>query len=247
MKLLDAGSAPAPYTAKLKPLTEVLAVEEAKVKVKPYSFSRALANRVGIIPAMILKFIAHKVYTLRNERDNKFWYYGTYREIAKQYPFLSESSVNRAIELLASEEQKLLIIGSHNRRKGDKTRWFSVTEEVRNLCEADLIYFDPKDANIVGLKAAIVFYHLNYTFKNKPDLLKEGVWLKIWPSDLAAHQPLSPLEAHSALRQLALAGYLLKDDSNSGSCYYTSFGRLDVKSEAPESEADPHENGARPL
>jgi hypothetical protein len=244
MKRLAEGNEPEPYDPRYKPLRELLEKQEAILKVKPHSLCRRLADKIGIVPALILKFIAYKVYSVRHQRDGKLWYYAAYRGIAKQYPYLHPSTINRAIEALAKEN--LLQIGNYNRRKNDKTRWFSVSEEVRNLAETGLIYFDPKDASVMGLKAAIVFYHLNYAFRNKSDLLKDGVWLKVWPSDLVEFQPLSKLEAHNALVQLVSMGYLVKELSTPCSSYYR-LGNICSDSRVLDSEADPHGNGARPI
>ena len=244
LEALDAGHVVAPYQTEFVPLPKLLQEEGASRKVKALGFSRTLAKKVRVIPALILRYIAFKVYSVRHQRNGKLWYYATYREIAKQYSFLNPSTINRAISSLV--EAKLLITGNYNRRKGDKTRWFSVSEEARNQCDADLIYFDPCDANAVGIKAAIVWYHLQYTLRNKPELLKNGVWLKVWPSDLAAYQPLSKLEAHNALTKLVKIGYLVKDDvAPYSSCY--RLGEFGGVIGALDSESDPIGFGARPL
>src|SRR4051794_16172501 len=89
-----------------------------------HAFPRAYATDYGVNEAIILKWLAHKTRRSKNIRDEKQWFYGTFTEISKRFPYLSKTSVARAIGSL--EQAKLIEIGNYNKLKFDRTHWYHV-------------------------------------------------------------------------------------------------------------------------
>ena len=87
-----------------------------------------LAAEIGLNESILLLQIDFIIKTSDNYRDGRYWTYQSIHELKKKYfNFWSPSTINRTVNSL--EEQKLIHIAKFNKKKYDKTRWFSLNEE----------------------------------------------------------------------------------------------------------------------
>ncbi len=59
-------------------------------------------------------------------QDGRWWMYNTLNEWHEQFPWLSKMTIRRIIEAL--KDKGLLITGNYNKKKYDKTVWYSIDE-----------------------------------------------------------------------------------------------------------------------
>lgn len=93
----------------------------------PLVIDRELAVAIGLNEAMILQQIHYWIRKSEHNIDGKTWIYNSISQWREQFPFWSESTINRTIKNLI--EQGLLFIGNYNRDRRDRTRWYSINYE----------------------------------------------------------------------------------------------------------------------
>lgn len=114
--------------------------------IKHY-FNIEVAKEVGINAAVVFENISfwvnHNAKTGRNERDGEYWTYGTQKDIAAQFEYLTIKQTRTALEKL--EASGYIKTGNYNRHAYDRTRWFTLTEKG--------ISISPKDEKVLPFRA----------------------------------------------------------------------------------------------
>lgn len=90
----------------------------------PLVIDRELAVVIGLNEAMILQQMQYWIKKSNHSYDGKTWIYNSVSQWKKQFPFFSESTINRAIKNL--ESKGFLFIGNFNKDRRDRTRWYSI-------------------------------------------------------------------------------------------------------------------------
>lgn len=97
-----------------------------------HSFDVATAEKYGVEEAI---FIENMRFWLdknkANERhfyDGRYWTYNSAKAFAKLFPYWSASQVNRIIKKL--ETEGVLVSGNYNQSAYDRTKWYSLNEEI---------------------------------------------------------------------------------------------------------------------
>jgi len=139
-------------------------IKQAKKEVV-HAFPRAYATTQGVNEAVTLKWLARKTRKSKNPKNGKNWYYGTLTEITTRFPYLSRSSIGRAIETL--ETAGLVEISNYNRLKIDKTQWYHVPQPHRDEAEKDLIKFDRGVATAHSILAGVLVQNLRHHLREK--------------------------------------------------------------------------------
>ncbi|MEH7236395.1 DnaD domain-containing protein [Bacillus sp. JJ1562] len=104
-----------------------LLIEESPLLIIP-----SLATLIGLNESIILQQIHYWLKRTNNFRLDRKWVYFTYDHLAKQIPFLSKSTIRRAISNL--ENDGLLSSDHFNKLKMDKTKWYTINyENLENL------------------------------------------------------------------------------------------------------------------
>jgi len=96
-----------------------------------FIFSPDVAQKYGVQESIILEYIAHWVKISEKsgrQFDGCSWTFGSIRHISKAFPFWSEKQVRRI--LLSLEKQGAIRVGRYNKRKYDRTKWYTLTDEV---------------------------------------------------------------------------------------------------------------------
>lgn len=170
------------------------------IPTEVHSFSRPFAEQYGVTSAVLLKHLANKVSTSKNERDGKRWHYNSAKKLQSKLPYLSASTISAQVKTL--QKKDLLEIENYNKWKQDKTQWYHVTRRIRGEVETDLISFDAEVAEKVGILPAVLHYNLYYfiglQIKNKVKNPKQ----MMSPKELAKHLPFSESAIKKALSKL---------------------------------------------
>lgn len=90
----------------------------------PVVIDRELATVIGLNEAIILQQIQYWVKKSEHNFDGKIWIYNSVSQWKKQFPFWSESTIDRTIRSL--DKLGLLFIGNYNRDRRDRTKWYSI-------------------------------------------------------------------------------------------------------------------------
>ena len=98
-------------------------------------FDTRVAADVGLPAAVVFEnlsfWIAQNKAAGRNIRDGVAWTYGSVREIADGYSYLSEKQVRGALEKL--QAAGLIRTATYNKLKYDRTTWRTLTAEGERI------------------------------------------------------------------------------------------------------------------
>jgi len=178
----------------------------AEGKLKPHYFSRKFAEEHGVKEAIVLKFLAHKVRRSKNVRNDKKWFFDPIRELAHRYPYIPKSTMDKILKRL--ESKKLLEIDNFNRRRYDRTGWYTVPQDALDAVEKrPLIKVDVEVANELGIPAGVLIENLRYWVETKAKKRKKGdttaVYHEMSPARLAIDLPcFAPSTIKRALKAL---------------------------------------------
>ncbi len=101
------------------------------LRMKVHAFNPEIAQRIGVITAIVLWQIKHfmrvakdKKYNKTHYKDGKWWAKTSTRRLHEHMPYLSISTINRAIEAL--EDMDVIISCKFKRYKGDHTKYYTI-------------------------------------------------------------------------------------------------------------------------
>jgi len=96
--------------------------------VSKFYFNPNIAKQYGVNEAIVLEYIFFWQSRGKKKRDGRYWTYGSVSTITKHFPFWSNKQVWRILKSL--EEKEAILVGSFNKKGYDRTKWYSVNEEV---------------------------------------------------------------------------------------------------------------------
>jgi hypothetical protein len=141
---------------------------ESSQSDKIYGFSRSLTmgtgNRGGIRftpnEAAVLRHLAYKIRRSKNLRDGRTWFYISAADLTRKFPWMAATTISAILKRLAAKG--VVIRSNYNRRRGDRTMWYSMDEGWLDRAEQDLIYFRDSDAQRFGFCEAVLLHNLTY-------------------------------------------------------------------------------------
>ncbi|PGC40830.1 replication protein [Bacillus pseudomycoides] len=83
-----------------------------------------LAKKIGLNEAIFLQQIHYWLRRSKHYYDGRPWIYNSIPKWQEQFPFWGESTIKRTIKNL--ENINVLVIGNYNKKKFDKTKWYSI-------------------------------------------------------------------------------------------------------------------------
>jgi len=93
----------------------------------PIFFLPTLAVGIGLNEAIILQKIHGWLQCTPKEHVGRNWIYNSYKSWKEQLPFLSESTIKRAVKNLI--DKGIIITENFNKKSFDKTLWYSINYE----------------------------------------------------------------------------------------------------------------------
>lgn len=116
-----------------------------------HSFTVEIAATAGVHAAIVFDNLAYWIkrntLTGRNERRGVYWTYGTHKDLAAQFTYLSEKQVRTALNKLISHEY--IQAGRFNKHKYDRTNWYTLTEKGERVVN-DGLTKKPKEAEAIA-------------------------------------------------------------------------------------------------
>lgn len=105
-----------------------LLINEPPLQVLP-----SLAKEIGLNEAIMLQQMHYWLLKSANEFTGVKWFYKTLEEWQIEFPFWSAMTIRRTLGSL--EKQKIIKIGNFNKKKFDKTKWYTIDyQRVNRRC-----------------------------------------------------------------------------------------------------------------
>ena len=105
-----------------------LLINEPPLQVLP-----SLAKEIGLNEAIMLQQMHYWLLKSSNEFKGVKWFYKTLEEWKTEFTFWSAMTIRRTLGSL--EKQKIIKIGNFNKKKFDKTKWYTIDyQRVNRRC-----------------------------------------------------------------------------------------------------------------
>ena len=109
----------------------------------PMLFEASLATieDIGLNGAIFLQQLHYWIGKYRTKRrnyhDGHYWIYNTYEDWQKQFPFWSVRTIQRILNDL--EKNELILSANYNKKKFDKTKWYTINYDNQMLENSTLV------------------------------------------------------------------------------------------------------------
>jgi hypothetical protein len=91
---------------------------------KPLLIIPSLAQKIGLNEAIVLQQLHYWIETSGHEIEGESWIYATYEQFQSQFPWWSAKTIQRTLTSL--KEFGLIKINNFNKKKYDKTNWYTI-------------------------------------------------------------------------------------------------------------------------
>lgn len=102
-----------------------LLINEPPLQVLP-----SLAKKIGLNEAIMLQQMHYWLIKSSHEFEGVKWFYKTLEDWQTEFPFWSAMTIRRTLTNL--EKQKVIRIGNFNKKKFDKTKWYTIEYQCVN-------------------------------------------------------------------------------------------------------------------
>lgn len=102
-----------------------LLIDEPPLQVLP-----SLAREIGLNEAIMLQQMHYWLIKSGHEFEGVKWFYKTLEDWQTEFPFWSAMTIRRTLTNL--EKQKVIRIGNFNKKKFDKTKWYTIDYQCVN-------------------------------------------------------------------------------------------------------------------
>lgn len=96
-----------------------------------HSFDCDVAAKFGMLEAVLIWNFQHWIKlnrdNNRNFRDGRTWTYNSVKALHKQYHYISQDKIRRALDKL--EQAGVMVKGVYNEHPGDRTTWYAFADE----------------------------------------------------------------------------------------------------------------------
>ena len=102
-----------------------LLIDEPPLQVLP-----SLAREIGLNEAIMLQQMHYWLIKSSHEFEGVKWFYKTLEDWQTEFPFWSTMTIRRTLSNL--EKQKVIRVGNFNKKKFDKTKWYTIEYQCVN-------------------------------------------------------------------------------------------------------------------
>lgn len=97
-----------------------------------------LAKEIGLNESIVLMQIAFWIKTSNNIVNNVYWTYQSMTDMQeKAFPYWSIDTIRRIVHKL--HKQGYILVGQHNKRKGDNTQWYALEPDKLSTLKSIII------------------------------------------------------------------------------------------------------------
>jgi hypothetical protein len=197
--------------------TEVNVPSGARV----HYLSRTIAREHGIEVAAVLAGFARKLKKHKsNYIDGLFWFYDPIETLVQmRWPYFSVGGLHGVIRELVNA--KLLLKGSKNKKRYDRTGWYAMNPESIEAALHDKIGFDVRIASDhegrANIRPAIIYHNLRYfLLKEREKNPSEVPYHKLCLSQLARDLPMDRSSVKRAINYLHKKGEITRHPVKKG-------------------------------
>ena len=94
----------------------------------------SLAVKIGLHEAIVLQQLYYWLLMSKHGHDGRYWVYNTLDEWHAQFPFMSLSTLRRALADL-EKKWRLIITGNYNHVATDRTKWYTIDYDALDSLE----------------------------------------------------------------------------------------------------------------
>lgn len=102
-----------------------------------HCFDSDVAKDIGIIPAILLYnlwyWCEHNRANGVHEHDGSYWTFNSISAFEELFPYLTNWQLRAALKKL--EDEGYIKVGNYNDLHVDRTKWYTVTDKYRPICE----------------------------------------------------------------------------------------------------------------
>lgn len=184
--------------------------------VRDLAFNVTLAKRHGVNGAVMLHHLAFWVYRNkcndRNFHDDEYWTYNSQRAYADLFPMWNIPQIKRILAKL--ENEGAIRVGNFNKAKFDRTNWYTITDEVWKVYQAEKDYKPSTVQNRTkeGTKSDELYQvttqvtkPIDYTDDELDEVLPDSSCIEVWRNYVQHRKELkkkmTPLAYKSALKK----------------------------------------------
>lgn len=102
-----------------------LLIDEPPLQLLP-----SLARELGLNEAIMLQQMHYWLIKSSHEFEGVKWFYKTLEDWQTEFPFWSTMTIRRTLTNL--EKQKVIRVGNFNKKKFDKTKWYTIEYQCMN-------------------------------------------------------------------------------------------------------------------
>lgn len=90
-------------------------------------FSRTVADKLGLVEAILLRMIELKIKDSQTARDGIVWIQISFKELNEELPFLSISTIKRKIQKL--KKTGIVLIENYRQNNMKQKNWISINKD----------------------------------------------------------------------------------------------------------------------
>lgn len=150
---------------------------------KKHSFDPDIAEKVGVVAAVIYEYIRYWVERNRkkgvNEQDGECWMFCSVKGFREHFPYMSVRGIRTALDKL--EADGFIKTGRFNKRSFDRTTWFTICQNEQIELSKTAKPFAQNDKAFAQNDKPIPIKEYNYRIKlknNNPYIPFEEVFKK---------------------------------------------------------------------
>ena len=100
-----------------------------------HTFDIEIAKKCGVNAAILYRnfqyWVLHNKANKKHLIDGRTWTYNSQRAFEELFPYMTRAHIRGALKVLIDND--IIIVGNHNKRKGDRTTWYAFKDEKTAL------------------------------------------------------------------------------------------------------------------
>ena len=207
MTLQDSPSLAQPVPYSVEDARKQVAREQFWGTTKDHAYSKPLAARYGTTAAVVLKYLYFCVRKSRKtDKQGRQMTVKSLQQIARQYPYLSESAIHEALKGVPPE--LLIRTKSWSRSTCARSSAYAFSADLGSAVDEQLVYFSPTIAESHGVSAATVLHRIQYEIRMRRKERKVYTFHPVSATELAGRLGLSRATVGRAIRTLVDKGFI---------------------------------------
>ena len=155
-----------------------LLIDEPPLQVLP-----SLARELGLNEAIMVQQMHYWLIKSSHEFEGVKWFYKTLEDWQTEFPFWSAMTIRRTLTSL--EKQKVIRIGNFNKKKFDKTKWYTIEYKCvnRRCVQNEQTMCSNRTDGCVQFEQTYTIEYTETTTENNNNVPKEKPLKVVWTEE----------------------------------------------------------------